>query len=244
MRIRIVVWNCNMRLHDKAARLAALRPDLAVIAECACPEVLLRRSIDLAPSDVAWEGAHPAKGLAVLAFGPWRLAVDRRHVPRGGTTLPLEVSGPAALRLLAVWGRRRARRRRGPLPEPLRAALERLVPFLSGSPTIVAGDFSHALLARRAAGGRASTPLARRLDALGFVSAYHVARGVEHGAEPEPTFCRHRRLPGRHHADHVFVDGATARGLHDVAIGDAADWIDSSDHLPVAVELSLPARPS
>ena len=240
MRIRIVVWNCNMRLHDKAARLRVLRPDLAVIPECACPEVLLRRSTDLVPSDLAWEGSNPAKGLAVLAFGPWRIDVDRRHVARSGTTLPLQVSGPAVLRLLAVWGRtRRAGRRRDPSPEPLGAALARVAPFLSTSPAIVAGDFSHLLLARRAGGRRAPTPLARRLAALGFVSAYHVARGVAHGEEPEPTFFRHRRLPGRHHADHVFVDLATARGLHDVTLGKAADWTTSSDHLPLVVELSL-----
>jgi exodeoxyribonuclease-3 len=246
VRIRIVVWNCNMRLHDKAARLRALEPDLAVIPECACPEVLLRREIELAPSDLAWEGANPAKGLAVLAFGPWHVEVDRRHVRRSGTTLPLHVSGPAALRLLAVWGRaQRGGRRHDPPPEPLGAALARIAPFLSTSPAIVAGDFSHLLLARRADRRLAPTPLARRLTALGFVSAYHLARGVAHGAEPEPTFFRHRRLPGRHHSDHVFLDRATAaRGLQDVALGEAAAWTRSSDHLPLVVELDVPERRS
>lgn len=227
-----------MRLHDKVERLQALRPDLAVVPECACPEVLLRRSIELAPSDIAWEGANPAKGLAVLAFGPWRLEVDRLRLPRAGTTLPLHVSGPATLRLLAVWGLPRwARRNRDPRPEPLGDAIERLVPFLSNFPAIIAGDFSHTLLARRKDGRPAPSRLARRLAALGFVSAYHSLRGVGHGEEPEPTFCRHRKLPGRHHADHVFVDRTTVSRLRRVEVGCASRWVSASDHLPLVVEL-------
>ncbi len=235
MHLRIVVWNCNMRLHDKIGELRALRPDVAVVPECACPEVFLQRSIEQAPDDMAWEGLHPRKGLGVLAFGPWRLAVTRAHRPGSATTLPLRVAGPRQFRLLAVWGLPRwAHRRSEAPPEPLGAALERLLPFLACPPAIVAGDFNRLLLGR----GRAS-PLARRLAALGFVSAYHRDREVGHGAEPEPTFCRYRRLPGRHHADHVFVDRATARGVTRVAIGRAGVWVARSDHLPLIVDLAL-----
>ena len=84
-----------MRLHDKIDRLRELRPDLAVIPECACPEVLFRRSLELDPSDFAWEGVNPSKGLAVLAFGRWRVKLDPAHRPGTSTTLPLHVSGPA-----------------------------------------------------------------------------------------------------------------------------------------------------
>jgi hypothetical protein len=240
MRLRIVVWNCNMRLHDKTGRLRGLCPDLAVIPECACPEVLFRRSLELNPADFAWEGTNPRKGLMVLAFGPWRFRTDRSHQPRSGTTLPLHVSGPAAFRLLTVWGLPRwAHRYRDPPPEPLGKAVERLVPFLSTSPAIVAGDFNRTLARRRRDGRRASSVLARHLEALGFVSAYHHDRGVSHGEEPEPTFCRYRRLPDRHHADHVFVDRATAGRLRGVEIGHAPRWISSSDHMPLIVELDV-----
>lgn len=238
MALRIVVWNCNMRLHDKIESLRALAPDLAVVPECACPEVLLRRSLELAPDDIAWEGANPAKGLAVLAFGRWRLEIDRRHRPTSASTLPLHVSGPSPFRLLAVWGLSRwEHRRRDRPPEPLGEAVERLLPFLTDRPAMLAGDFNLALLARRRDGRPVPSKLARRLAALGFVSAYHHARGVAHGGESEPTFCRYRRLPGRHHADHVFVDGDTVRRLSSVEVEPAARWVSSSDHLPLVVEL-------
>jgi len=240
MRLRIVVWNCNMRLHDKTGRLRGLRPDLAVIPECARPEVLFRRSLNLIPEDFVWEGTNPRKGLMVLAFGPWRLRADPTHEPRSGTTLPLHVSGPRPFRLLAVWGLPRwAHRYRDPPPEPLGQAIERLAPFLSDSPAMVAGDFNRTLLRRRSNGRSVPTVLARRLEALGFVSAYHRDRGVSHGEETEPTFCRYRRLPDRHHGDHLFVDRATATRVRSVEIGYAPRWISTSDHLPLVVELEV-----
>jgi len=229
-----------MRLHDKTGRLRALRPDLAVIPECACPEVLFRRSLDLIPGDFVWGGTNPRKGLMVMAFGPWRLRADRSHQPRSGTTLPLHVSGPASFRLLAVWGLPLwAHRRRDPPPEPLGRAIERLAPFLSDAPAIVAGDFNRTLVGRRRNGSSVASVLARRLEALGFVSGYHHDRGVGHGEETEPTFCRYRRLPDRHHADHLFVDRATAARVRRVEIGYAPRWISTSDHMPLVLELEL-----
>jgi hypothetical protein len=233
-----------MRFHDKVDRILALEPDLVVVSECACPEVLLRRTVGLVPNDVAWEGTNPAKGLAVLAFGDWRLRVDERHVLKAGTTLPLRVTGPGFFRLLAVWNVPRwARRRRDPPPEPLGRATERLAPFLAAEgPVVVAGDFGLALLARRRNGSPGRSPLGRRLAELGLVSTYHHARGVAHGREPEPTFCRYRRLPGRHHTDYVFVDRATAGHLQRVEVGRAERWVPLSDHLPVVVDLVGPPR--
>jgi exodeoxyribonuclease-3 len=232
-----------MRLHDKVEQLCGLRPDLAVIPECACPEVLLRRCLELGPSDFAWEGVHPSKGLAVLAFGRWRLEVDPLHRPRTSSTLPLRVSGPASLRLLAVWALPRwAHPRRQPPPEPLAHGLTRLRPFLSRTPLIVAGDFQRTLLRRTANGNPEPSQLARRLAGLGLVSAYHRHRGVAPGHEPEPTYCRYRRIPGRHHTDLVLVDGRTASGIHGVEIGRAREWTKSSDHLPVIVDVEVPSR--
>ncbi len=234
-----------MRLHDKVGRLRALRPDVAIVPECACPEVLLRRAPDLEARDFAWDGAIPRKGLAVLAFGPFGLEIDRAHRPRSGTTLPVRVTGPVSFRLVAVWDLPGwGHRPWGPPPEPLPDGLERLSGFLASPPAIVAGDFNKSLLARRSDRRAVPSRLALRLTSLGFSSAYHLARGVEHGGEAEPTFFLHRRLPGRHHADHVFLDTATSSGLRRVEVGAGRRWVPSSDHVPVVVEIELVAAPS
>ena len=41
--MRLVAWNCAMALHRKFEALLSLRPDVAVIAECAEPGRLAER---------------------------------------------------------------------------------------------------------------------------------------------------------------------------------------------------------
>jgi len=63
---------------------------------------------------------------------------------------------------------------------------------------------------------------------------------VARGEESEPTLFLHRRLPGRHHVDHVFLDSGTAAGLRRVVVGGGPKWIRSSDHAPLSVDLEVP----
>ena len=67
--MRLVAWNCNMALHRKRAALHTLKPDVAVLSECASPERLAERlGADGLSCDPVWIGANRDKGLAVLAF--------------------------------------------------------------------------------------------------------------------------------------------------------------------------------
>lgn len=232
--LRLLVWNCSGRLHDKLLDLHDLRPDVAVLPECACPEVLLRRVSPRAldARDLLWDGTHPSRGLLVATFGAWRAIVNPLHRRGAATTLPVEISGPAELRLLAVWARPpQPDLGHRTSPEPLATALERLSPFLSTGRCVLAGDFNRTLAAR--------SRLAAHLSARGFVSAYHQVRGVSPGEEPEPNFFRLRRFPSPHHLDHVLVDAALAPVIRAVEMRSGARWSAWSDHAPMTVELEL-----
>jgi hypothetical protein len=237
--LRLLVWNCSGRLHDKLPDLRQLEPDVAVLPECACPEVLLRR-IDpsiLGARDLLWEGTHPSRGLAIVTFGAWNASVHLGHRRGAASTLPVCLSGPAALSLIAVWARPPRpdlAHRSG--PEPLAAGLSRLLPSVGGSTRVLAGDFNRTI-ARR-------SRLAADLLERGFVSAYHHVRGVAPGEEAEATFFRLRRYPSRHHLDHVLVDRATAPGIRAVEVRGGPRWSAWSDHAPVVVELDLSATAS
>jgi len=238
MTLRLVVWNCRGRLHEKVAMLRSLRPDVAIVPECACPEVLLRRAIELEACDFAWEGARADCGLAVIAFGPWRLAVDRAHRMRCGSTLPVRVSGPSELRLVAVWAVPAwAHGRYGNPPEPIGAGLERLQVFLAQSPAVIAGDFNASLNCRRSGRRVSRSRLATLLDDLGFVSAYHLSREFEEGEEPQATFFRLGRFPSPHHLDRVLVDRETAARVRRVELQTGPGWTVWSDHRPLVVEI-------
>ena len=218
--------------------LRSLRPDVAIVPECACPEVLLRRAIELEACDFAWEGARADCGLAVIAFGRWRLAVDRAHRIRCGSTLPVRVVGPSELRLVAVWAVPAwAHGKYGRPPEPIGVGLERLRPFLVEPPAVIAGDFNAALVSRRSGGRLAPSRLAARLGGLGFVSAYHRSREAGEGEELEATFFRLGRFPSPHHLDRVFVDRETAARVRRVELRVGSGWTVWSDHRPLVVEI-------
>jgi endonuclease/exonuclease/phosphatase family metal-dependent hydrolase len=220
--MRLAVWNCNMRLHDKLEGIRRLAADVIVVPECACPEVLLRRVPDLAPASMLWTGRSPQKGLAILSFRGWHLTADAAHDPRGETTIAARVRGPVELRLVAAWARAAA-------AEPVPRALDRLRGFLAVGPAAVAGDFNDTLT------GRGN--VARRLHELGFSSAYHGVRLRRIGSEDEPTLYLRRREGVRGHRDAVFLDARLVTALREVTIGSREAWAGASDHAPIVADL-------
>ncbi|HEX5043011.1 MAG TPA: endonuclease/exonuclease/phosphatase family protein [Candidatus Polarisedimenticolaceae bacterium] len=234
--LRLLVWNCSGRLHDKLHDLTDLAPDVAVLPECACPEVLLRRvsPARLGARDLLWDGTQPSRGLAVATFGSWRVRLSPLHRARSATTLPVVLGGPAEIDLVAIWARPPKPdigHRTG--PEPLREALARVLPGGGKFPIVLAGDFNRTLAGK--GGLRADLALA------GFVSAYHHVRGVPPGDEGEATFYRLRRFPSRHHLDQVLVNRETASRLRTVELHGGSRWSAWSDHVPLVVEIEVAA---
>src|SRR3954454_22941035 len=101
--MRIVAWNCAGGFHAKAAALAALAPDLAVVAECGDPAALVAKAPGFAPVGAVWAGAAGKKGLAVFAFGRFAARLDESWDERITYALPVRVEGPNCLNLLALW---------------------------------------------------------------------------------------------------------------------------------------------
>jgi endonuclease/exonuclease/phosphatase family metal-dependent hydrolase len=219
-----------MRFHAKALRLRALRPDLAVVPECACPEVLLRRHMEFDAVNHAWAGSSSRKGLAVFSFGRWRLSERRAVVTRFAHVIRVAVTAPARFGLVATWVASPSRS----TAHDVRAVI---ASAMAEDAVIVAGDFNRSVSHRRNAKA-VRAPLGRMLGELGLVSAYHHSRGVEHGQEAEPTFFRHRRRPGAH-VDHIFLDPRFRSAVRSVTIVSGEPWIALSDHAPVVVDVAL-----
>lgn len=201
--MRILTWNCNMKAQAKLPELLKLRPDVAVLPECAAPEVAAARSVYAAASAHAWIGQYPTKGLAVLTFGGYTLEQsEARGVVTGEFALPVHVRGPVSFNLLALWTQGS-----GGFGRYVRngeAALQDHEQFVRAAPTVVAGDFnSNSVWDRHTKGGH--TRLVQRLQELGLESAYHAHFGERQGAESRPTYF-HRRAAGEpFHLDYVFV---------------------------------------
>lgn len=225
--MRITAWNCGMAMHRKMDRLLALEPDVAVLPECASPEVAAARAVYAAATSHAWMGDRRHKGLAVLTFGPWRLEPVRRTCD-ARFILPLRVDGPTPFGLLAVWTQPPG------YVEHTHAALDAYGEAFSDGPMVVAGDLNSNTIwdANRVLN---HSRLVERLRALGIVSAHHRHHREEHGAETRPTFFLYRHRTHPFHLDYVFVPKAWTRRLRSVEVGAFDEWRDVSDHVPVTV---------
>ncbi len=101
--LRLVEWNVAMSLQTKTRLLAQLNPSVAVLPETAHPDKTRLGLKAIGATSVQWIGANVNKGLSVVAFGDWHVRVDDSCDPGYQWVMPLHLSGPRNIRLLAVW---------------------------------------------------------------------------------------------------------------------------------------------
>jgi exodeoxyribonuclease-3 len=242
--VRILTWNCCMALHRKFDAMLRLRPDIAIICECAEPQRLaaLASSNGLS-GDPVWIGDNRNKGLAVFAFNGYaaRLAdpffASFRHVA------PVHITGPVECNLLAVWAQNGSGgvSRKHQLG-PLRRALTRYSHFLAERPSIVAGDFNNNAIWHRPGWRINHANAVAAMERIGLMSAYHLLRGELQGSESVPTlYWRDRTEDGpTYHIDYIFLPAQWLSRAHELTVGTYADWCGSglSDHVPIVVDVN------
>jgi exodeoxyribonuclease III len=249
--MRIVVWNCAMRLRGaKLKALEDLGPDIAIVPECESPEKLWGKQPLLAPIPMEWIGDNEHKGLGVLAFNGYHLKRHANYDASLRWVLPVEVQGPVKFRLLAVG----ATKHRIPSTEgedlagqPLQVA-DSYRDFLAAGPSVVAGDFNNNV--RWDKGKRATNHayVVAALERLGLSSAFHVGRGERHGKESVATlYGRDRKQDGpQYHVDYCFMPLEWCSRLADVTVGEFDGWIATglSNHVPLVVDVEVPGLKS
>ena len=89
-----------MALRLKFDRLLSLRPDVAVVQECADPD-----GRGLAPRlrGYDWIGFNPDKGLGIFTFGGLTLTRSPSYAETYALYLPVTVSGWCHFNLLGLW---------------------------------------------------------------------------------------------------------------------------------------------
>ena len=240
--MRLVSWNCTGAFHKKAPHLLALEPDVAIVPECAAPEVISRKVASFSPTSSHWMGESGRKGLAVFTFGLYRARVHQSWDDKLLRVLPVEVDGPESFNLLAIWAYHPPKRTRpNDYVGPTIQALSHYRGFLEARDSVVVGDFNnHIRWDRPGKPNNHSNAVATLKDSFGLVSAYHSLARCEHGAEPDPTHWWQWREDQPYHIDYCFIPQAWLSRVESFSVGKAADWLSVSDHAP----LSLHLRPS
>jgi exodeoxyribonuclease-3 len=240
--VRIVSWNCGSGFHCKTKALVALKPDVAIVQECADLDTLATKVPEFSPTAALWAGDNRNRGLGVFSFGQYTLIPADIRDFSITYALPVRAMGPNTFNLLALW----AHYGRAPLrlatPGPTLAALGAYASFLAERPAIMAGDLNNHV--RWDKPGKASNHINTVIAsaALGLVSAYHAFYGLAQGAERHATlYWRDRtRFGPTFHIDYVFVPYEATDLLRSVRVGSYSKWIATglSDHAPLIIDLS------
>ncbi len=220
-----------MALHSKFEALRGLRPDIAIIAECASPETPRLAQVYSMPavSGRAWVGENRNKGLAVLAFGEFGLRASRPGPPEARYSLHAGIEGPVGFDLVAVWSQRPG------YVENVHAALDAHRDVLASGRAILAGDLNSSAKFDREHTPNHSDLVNRLRDEFNMVSAYHAFFHEEQGAETRPTHIHNTRKT-TFHIDYTFVPATWLERLVRVEVGRREEWGQYSDHLPLVAE--------
>jgi exodeoxyribonuclease-3 len=234
-----------MALDRKVEGLLALKPDIAVISECAEPARLRARGADRwIESEPVWIGRNPHKGLAVFAFNGYAARLCEHYHPSLRYIAPVHVGGAVSFNLMAVWAQNASGgvMRKHQLG-PLRRALARYRDFMRDGTVLLAGDLNSNTIWDKPGWRINHSTKVRLLDErFGLVSAWHALSGERHGEESVPTlYWRDRTKDGpTYHIDYVFLPARLIERTQ-VEIGTFEAWCGArlSDHVPVVVDLDL-----
>jgi hypothetical protein len=239
MKLRIVTWNCNMGLYHKFDRLLTLRPDVAVIQECAGPERDDARGWHPPCTDRDWIGFNADKGLGVFTFGDLRIRRHKTYSDAFSLYLPVQIYGRCRLNLLGVWVADYRRIPSGSSNDPV-SAIRYYRRFLSGGPSVVAGDFN---MLPQQMSHRTNAPAGRSLVELLARAGLRNADSVPIDGSSSNVLKRthyHQRRPGRGFvADYIFIPRRETPRLSAFEVCDPRDWIQWSDHVPLVAEFDL-----
>jgi hypothetical protein len=240
MTLRIVIWNCNMALHKKVEPLMALRPDIAVVSECANPEIVQKKASRFEFSDASWIGRSPHKGLGVFTFGRQSVTASPIFDPQFEFFLPVKIYGKHNFNLLAVW----AFNHRTKVPAYRNgagtlSAIRYYQEFISEEPTIVAGDFNNNFLWDKPGHPGNFLNVADELLRLGLGSSYHQLGNHKYGEEPEATLYWRMSTTQVYHIDYCFIPNDWFRQRLEVILGRPEQWLRFSDHVPLLLEVDM-----
>jgi exodeoxyribonuclease III len=224
-----------MAFRKKAGFILAHKPDILIVPECEHPDKLLFPADTAKPTDTLWFGKNQNKGLAVFSYCNFRFTVLDNHNQDLQMIIPIAVTGGQfEFNLFAIWANNPTDRD-GQYIEQVWKAIHHYDSLLSGTKTILAGDFNSNTIWDRKRRESNHSNVVKLLEDKGIFSTYHLHHQQTQGTEKHPTLYMYRHNDKPYHIDYCFVSADIAEELQSVEIGDYEFWTKHSDHVPVIV---------
>jgi len=237
-KLRIVTWNCNMALRLKFDRLLSLRPDVAVVQECADSAGPKGWRPDCTAYD--WIGFNPDKGLGIFTFGGLTLTRHAGYSETYALYLPVTVAGWCSFNLLGLWAADPRKVPAGATSDPA-AALQYYRSFLAAGPTVVAGDFNRLPQQMSVQRNGPGSSVVDLLAGAGLTNADFAMSDASGQPALRRTHFHQRKFSRGFVVDYIFIPASEAARLTAFDVGDPHDWITWSDHVPLVAEFDLTA---
>ena len=248
--MKILTWNCNGALRNKFEFLDSFGADVLVIQECEDPSKYKGEYVNWA-SNYAWTGDNKNRGLGVfvknghhLSVLPWKgtytiPGISNLHSNASWHTDDLKIFLPVSvnqnLTILAIWTKGSDQEAFGYIGQ-LWKYLQIHRQDLSRPLTLVLGDLNSNVIWDKPDRWWSHSGVVKELNEIGLQSIYHHKTGELQGLEQTPTFYLQRNKSKPYHIDYAFASSDLINTC-DLEIGKFEEWITSSDHMPLVVEI-------
>jgi endonuclease/exonuclease/phosphatase family metal-dependent hydrolase len=231
--MKIVSWNCNGALRKKTQQLSTLEADVYVIQECEDPKQTAVQVYKDWRKNYLWVGNNKNKGIGIFAREGISLELMSLDSGRLEYFLPCLVNN--SFFLLAVWTRE-ANSPTFKYIGQMWKYLQQYKTHFQDQDVVIIGDFNSNSCWDAWDRWWNHSDVVRELEELGIVSLYHAQTGEEQGKEKQATFYMYRKPEKPYHIDYAFISKEMLPGSI-MKIGSPSDWMEFSDHMPLAVDL-------
>lgn len=232
--MKIVTWNCNGAFRQKYPLLNKFDADVLVIQECEDPSrstVEYRRWAD----NYLWIGKNKNRGLGVFARKEHQLELLDWDAASLQLFLPVKINGSSIM--LAVWTKQAGSKCFGYIGQ-LWKYLQLHKEKLACDGAIICGDLNSNAIWHDHQCWWNHLDVVRELKEINIHSLYHKYFIEHQGSETQPTLYMHRKLERPYHIDYVFAHESVISRQYTVEVGNAAEWLENSDHMPVIATVS------
>ena len=240
--MKIVTWNANGKFMKNFSVILKEDPvmkdaDIYVIQECTDPSRSdSKEYVKLDPEYnwVDWIGddERPDYGLGIIAK---KETVEMKvwNLDDKGLRYFIPVTVNDDFNLLAVWTRIDKGESNAKYPKLITNYYEEHKDSgFFNEDMIICGDFNCDKRAKYKKHGENVDEMIDKLSEISLIDVYHDIEGEEEGKESIPTHIWTHKKP--FHVDHVFAAKGKVKCLQ---IGDADEWLEYSDHMPIVFKI-------